>query len=345
METTKYSTIHDVKDIWDKYIARNNMCLSSSFMSLIERLYPSDEFIYYTVTSDNKLISILFFCRKKIPVIFPMLGIHITMTATFETYGKHYWYDKSYFTELEFTEMMYSLGKKIKSSLIVIRDYFADVSCDLDSYFMDNGFKGINIPELSIIRLNSQQTPDFDFNQYLYSLKKKHRNYYRKVIEGVSISELNVVHIKNFGPYVDRLYPLYKATNMRAKEYRTAPMPIAFLQLSAEIMKDNASCILLQSKSNDIYGFVLLYESDYELVPFLMGTKDMPELHLWHILTLEAIKYAISRKIYRIDMGITNSSMKNRLGAEQFPIRIYGRFKNRFVNILFGKFLHNILLS
>ena len=108
-----YTSINDFdKLIWDDKIAVKNPFSSSSFMKIVENIH-SDEFFYYFVGEDlsNNIVALGFmhitsldllqkysdqFILKKIRNFSPrFLKLRIGMTATWETYGQHFWYDSS----------------------------------------------------------------------------------------------------------------------------------------------------------------------------------------------------------------------------------------------------------
>lgn len=110
-------------------------------------------------------------------------------------------------------------------------------------------------------------------------------------------------------------------------------------------MSTQTGCIILRTGSDEIIGFILCFETDKLLVPFLMGGNTTSELHVWHTLTLNAIKYAIESNKEEVDLGITNSSMKKRLSANSIPLIAYAQFKNKVVNFMFKRLIKKIILG
>lgn len=348
MKVKCYNSVKQVDSLWDEYIGKRSICISSNFMFTLECLYPNDLFYYYTVYRNDEEIG-LFFLYSKIHYLFEdyyigkicpnIFSLKILMTGTFETYGKHYWFNPNYFSEVEFINLIYKHAFKLKFSVFIFRDFLGSVSPEIENNFKLSQFKKINLLGVSTIEID--QNVFLDFDNYLYSLKKKHRNTYKKILKSAVEKEWCINESTDFQSHIEDIYQLYLETNNRAKEYNTRPLPIDFLKMFNDNMPNNTSCILIRDKNKIIIGFVLLFESKYEVVPFLMGTKKLPGI--WHIITLNTIKYAINKNKKVIDLGITNSAMKKRLGARVTNLTAYARFKKSIINLILGSILEKIL--
>ena len=349
MQVFKYSTINDIKDLWDHFVAGNNICLSSNFLSIIEELHPEDKFVYYIIRNNDKIVCICFFCIKK--YILPVCGLNVKflMTGTFETYGKHYWYDSANYSEIEALNLIVNLAKKERHSIIIVRDFLNKTGIKLSKWFESKMFEAVKISDLSVISLanlsENLNNKKITFDSYLSSLKKKHRNHYKKILKYAEFHNYKIEYTHNYGNYIEELHALYLLTNKRAEEHKTEPISIKFLELTNKLMSAQTGCIILRTGSDEIIGFILCFETDKLLVPFLMGGNTTSELHVWHTLTLNAIKYAIESNKEEVDLGITNSSMKKRLSANSIPLIAYAQFKNKVVNFMFKRLIKKIILG
>ena len=105
----------------------------------------------------------------------------------------------------------------------------------------------------------------------------------------------------------------------------------------------NCFCIIMSVGNKDI-GFVLIIQGTDIIIPFLMGIDyKYRELHVWHNLTIECVRYAIETRVTNIDLGLTNFELKKRLGAKKININMFARFKNNVVNRFCKSFLSKLL--
>lgn len=334
------------KNTWDKYVGRNSICLSSLFMRSLELLHKDDGFYYYLIYSEEKLTGIVFLYNKKQSIIngYNKIAISLLMTATFETYGKHYWFDPEYFSEVGFVELIYSLCSKLNYTILIIRDFIDNVDTKTQNFLVNNKFSKVQIPDVSIIKLD--RNGENDIYHYLQKIKKKHRVFYKKILRLREENGLIIQHVNNFSDYIHEMYRLYLNINNSAKEYTTQPLPREFFQIINNNMREHSSAILIFDKYNKLVGFILMLENNEELVPFVLGIeKKLPELYLWHNLTLSSIEHALKTEKKIIDLGITNSQMKVRLGATTHQIHIFARFKNRILNRLLKPFIKKIVTA
>jgi hypothetical protein len=343
----KHTSIKDLPDgIWDIKIAHGNASISASFMDIVEKINKHDIFFYFIVSdSIGHIVGIAFAYRKKFSIWgskkknIPIdICIPILMTATLETYGKHYWFDSNYYTEEVFLGELYTQLEQISSPIIMIRDY-VDENFDKNiiNYFNINRF--IQIKSQDVFYINLKNKVINNINDYLSTLKKKHRNDYKNILSNRDKQGLKLQHICNISEHIDYLYPLYLNVNSKAKDFVTEPLPIDFFKLINQDTHVNSHSIILW-KDNIIIGFILSLEDDRQIVPFLMGMDySMLEYDIWKNLLLECIDYAILKQKEKIDLGLTNPAMKLRLGAEKYGINMFARFKSNTANSILCRFL------
>ena len=336
-----YNSIREIPEaIWNK-VANGNVCLSYSFLNIIERINPKDEINYYLLYHSKILIGIGFCYVKRLNFVpgLKNFSIKLLMTGTFQTYGQHYWFDETYITENDFLSKFYIELKKKKPFVTVIRDYVEDEH-DMAkiSFFKDNKFRCICPYSVALIRLNRQY---INLDEYLSTLKKKHRNFYKKVLREREKYDLSVEFNNKLN--IEQIYPLYLNVNAHAKEFKSNALPKEFFELISSSMNNHSCCIVLRH-NDKLIGFILLFEDANQVVPYLLGIDyDYRKENVWYNLTLEAIKYAITNNKKLIDLGLTSLDIKQRLGAKKHGIYMYAKFENNFFNRLLGKYLNHIL--
>jgi predicted N-acyltransferase len=346
MKWTKYYSVCELPEkCWDR-VSPDNICLSSKFMEVSESTNPQSKYIYYVGSMDDKIIAIGFAYIKTFNLI-PLLskwinsGPSVLMTGTYETYGRHYWYDKKYFNEQTFIYELYRIIQKEKTNIIIFRDYVQN-NLDITDYtfFKNNNFCWIKKYAVSYINLSGDIT---SLDLFLKGIKKKHRNFYRKILRERELNSVHINHVYDYMEIVEYLYPLYLNVNNKAKEYHTQPFPIVFFENLKKLLVNNVLVITMNVK-NKIIGFVLLIVGKNEVIPFLMGMDyNYRSCYIWQNLTIESVRYAINQKKGRIDLGLTNYEIKKRLGAVKYDINMFARFKNPFLNLLFNKYLSKLI--
>ena len=344
MHWEKYSSVRQLpSNIWSK-VAGNNPCLSPEFMSAIEETHDTDTFRYWVCYEKEQIVGVFFYCIRDL-INFPrrirkvLPSIAILMTGTYETYGKHYWFDESYFTEQKFLEIIISIICKEKSMIYVVRDFVEEQHRVMDVFLAKNYFH-ISPYSTSWLYISTEIT---NLREYLYSLCKKHRNMYLKFIRQRQMQGVKFDYIDDYVSIIPSIYHLYLNVNNNAKEFKTTPFSINFFEKLKDIYKGN--CFLIVMKVNDSFaGFVLLIQGENEIVPFLMGIDySYRDEHVWHNLVLECISYAIDIGKEKIDLGLTNFSLKKRLGASKFGIHMYAKFRNPVLNRILGKYIYKLI--
>ena len=353
-----YKTINEFENsIWDNKIALHKPFLSSKFMRVVEKTHPNDLFFYFIGKNQkNEIIGIGFnyiseldllqqYSKNKflknIRNLYPsFMKINVGMTATWETYGSHIWFDTNYLNYETFSvQFLAKLNDTCKNQTITVwRDYIEKENNQ--EYLIQNkkiGFVNANTVSISKIYLKKETTEE----TYLYEIKKKNRTYVRKIIRDRNEKNLKIEFIENYLPLLDSvLYPLYSNVNNNAKEYQTTMLPKSFFENVKNTWKSDSEILVVKDFENTIVAFVLLVKDENILNPFLIGMDySKREYNLWYHCTWESIMYAIRNNLSEIDLGATNFSMKQKLGAEQIKNIISLKFRNRVINLLFKKLL------
>ena len=354
-----YKTINEFENsIWDNKIALNKPFLSSKFMSVVEKTQPNDFFFYFIAKNEtNEIIAIGFNYISKLDLLqqysnnnfiknirnlFPaFMKINVGMTATWETCGNHLWFDTNYLDYETFSiHFLKKLNETCKNQTIMVwRDYIEDENKKILTQNKKIGFVNADTISISKIYLKKEITEE----SYIYEIKKKHRNYMKKIIRERNEQKLKIEFIENYLPLLDSvLYPLYSNVNKNAKEYQTSMLPKSFFENVKKTWKSNSEILVVKDDKDTILAFVLLVKDENILNPFLIGMDySKREYNLWYHCTWESIMYAIKNNLTEIDLGATNFSMKQKLGAVQIKNEISLKFRNKIMNLLFKKILIN----
>lgn len=337
---------HSIKEVpitlWQK-IGEGNPCLSYEFMEIVESLHPKDRFCYAILYDEHKLVGIAFYyVFNTLPSIFRRFSIgNILMTGTFETYGRHYWFDKNQINEHDFLNQIWLLLKQENVLAYIIRDYVTNYF-SIDSFFYNNCFVHIKPYAVSFIEIPEDC---LTLNDYFYLFcSKKHRNTYKRLLKERSNQNISFEIEYDFDANIDRLYNLYLNVNKKANEFKSSPIPQLFFESLKKEFGNNCFCIIMKYNNHDIIGFVLVIQNEYMMIPFLMGIDyKYRSLHVWHNLTLECLRYAIDNRIKEIDLGLTNYELKKRLGAKKYDINMLARFRNNIINKYFNFTLSKLI--
>lgn len=329
----KWKEFNSIKDIpatlWSN-IENGYPCLSYDFMGIVESIHPKDSFNYAILYKDDTIVGISFYyIFNALPSVLKKLPLgRILMTGTFETYGKHWWYDASLITECEFLESFWTLIKRHKVAAFIYRDYVSN-ECTTNQFYENYRFRHL-IP-YSSASIEIQKDCN-NLNDFFSGMAKKHRNMYKKFIrqrESQNTTFRIEYDIKN---NLGKLYQLYLNVHNHASEFKSPAIPTSFFTMLEERLKEDCFCIVMSKNEEDI-GFVLMIQGHDIVIPFLMGINyNYRELHVWHNLTIECVKYTIESGRKYIDLGLTNYQLKKRLGAKETDIHMFGRLKNNFIN-------------
>jgi hypothetical protein len=364
---TYYSISHLPPNIWENKISSKELGLDERFIKVVENIHSSDKFYYcLAFNEENQIVGIAFFytllydllrnSNKQIKYIFNIvrkfypsfLKLPIGMTATFETYGRHFWYDPEVWNYTKFIEsFLEHIAREDKDyKIIVLRDYIVTESSRSEqiehelNINSNLGFVNVETVPIAKILFKSNLEPD----KYIYELKAKHRVYMRKIIRERVSSGLTVQIIDNYLPLLEDIYELYVNVNRNAKEFPSDCLSKQFFIEIKYQFGDDAKIIALKDLDEKIIAFILLLDCRDVTIPYLIGLDYTcnRKFNLWYHCIWETIMYSAKSGKKVVDLGITNYSMKRKLGAILFPLNISIRMRNNLANQIFKPILPSL---
>ncbi|MBO1071342.1 MAG: hypothetical protein HEQ13_19140 [Dolichospermum sp. DEX189] len=361
---TYYSISSLPSDIWNTNISSKEFGLDERFMKVVEKIHSSDKFYYCLAFNEkNKIVGIAFFyttlydlirnsdeqfkhifsiVRKLYPSFFKL---PIGMIATFETYGRHFWYNSEVLTYEEFVgSFLVHIAKEDKNfKIIVLRDYI-DTSLSAEKNIqnelsVNQNFGFINVETFPIVKVLFR--PNLKPDEYIYDLKAKNRSYINKIIRERVSAGLTVHIIEDYLPFLEDIYNLYLNVNNNAKEFRTDCLPKDFFLEIKQQFGEDAKIIAIKDSEEKIIAFTLLLDCQYVMIPYLIGLDYTCNrtFNLWYHCVWESIIYSAKCGKQIVDLGVTNYSMKRKLGATLFPMNISIRIRNNVLNQIFKPIL------
>jgi len=232
------------------------------------------------------------------------------------TEGNHLYIDDNHPLKNEavnkLMETLERIEKTSNSKMVVLRDFDEDDSWH--NYFQGQGYFRVQMPDSCQITLKPMET----IAHYIESLSSRSRKHYRKDILAhepklvISVlSELESSQIIQ----VKKLYDNVRKNNLGLN---TFSYPIRLFENMSENPNWEFIIIKAPEASEEIIGVMFCYKnSNHTFVPSLVGL-DYDHLKTYQIyrqLLYQTIKRAIHLNFKHIDLGMTASFEKRKLGA------------------------------
>lgn len=338
------------REVWDNFIAINDPFICSKFLEVVENIHPEDDFHYFIAKDENgDIIGLAFyyitiydlllnyknniyvkFIRNLYPGFFK---IKLGMTGSMETYGRHFWYNTK---ALNYRDFSKSLLDHIKDTcknhqIIIWRDFLENTS----EIVLNKELKFVNANHISASKIALDK--DETIPTFLSKIKRKHRVFIKKIIKQKNTEKLEVEIVEDYTTIIDALYELYINVNSNSKEFATQPLPKSFFYEIKEKFKSDVKALVIKDANKDMFAFVLMILQKEILNPFLMGIDYTKKKYTpWYQCVWQVIEYSIKNKCKEIDLGVTNFSMKRKMGAFRIENVISLRFRNFKLNFLFS---------
>ncbi|WP_458628663.1 aminotransferase class I/II-fold pyridoxal phosphate-dependent enzyme [Winogradskyella sp. PC D3.3] len=205
-----------------------------------------------------------------------------------------------------------TLEQRSNSKMIVLRDF--NMNDSLNRYFLGQGFVRIQMPNSCRINLRADEA----IEAYVARLSSRNRKHLRKDILAYEPS-LEISILQTLNAYqLNQVHLLYNNVRLNNLGLNTFPYPInLFKNMSGH---SNWEFILIHhpEQPNKIIGVMFCYKNNNQnYVPSLVGI-DYDYLKIFQTyrqLLYQTLKRAIQLKFETIDLGITASFEKKKLGA------------------------------
>jgi 7-keto-8-aminopelargonate synthetase-like enzyme len=211
-----------------------------------------------------------------------------------------------------FIQILEQLENKYKSKMTVLRDFQNEQK--LHSYFQGQGFVRVQMPNASKINLEENQTME----NYVSKLSSRNRQHVRKEILAVEpfleIKVLNELD-PNQLTHIENLFLNVHKNNLGLN---TFPFPPVLFSAMSKHPNWEFLTVSLIEKPDEIIGVMFCYKNGNQIyVPAFVGMdyNYLTEFYTYRQLLYQTIKRAIFLKFQQIDLGMTASFEKKKLGA------------------------------
>jgi predicted N-acyltransferase len=221
-------------------------------------------------------------------------------------------------------------GRNSKASLIVFKDFPAGYR-DVLWKFAANDYT--RIPSMPMTELKLDYG---DFDHYVSTLgastRKDLRRKFRKI---AAASPIDLEVVTDLTPYVDEVYPLYLQVHERS--------PLKFETLTKEYlselgrrMPDRARFFIWRQHGKAIAFSVALVHDGTIYDDYLgLDYRVALDLHLYFYTLRDILTWSLAQGLKRYRSSPLNYQPKLHLGCDLFPLDLYVRHTNRFLNKIF----------
>jgi predicted N-acyltransferase len=225
-------------------------------------------------------------------------------------------------------------GRQSKASLVVFKDFPASYR-DVLWKFAANDYT--RIPSMPMTELALDYT---DFDHYVTTLgastRKDLRRKFRKIAAAPPI-DLEVV--TDLTPYVDEVYPLYLQVHERS--------PLKFETLTKEYLSDlgrrmaDRARFFIWRQHGKAIAFSVALVHDGTIYDDYLGLdyRVALDLHLYFYTLRDILTWSLAQGLKRYRSSPLNYQPKLHLGCDLFPLDLYVRHTNPFLNKIFPSVL------
>ena len=229
-------------------------------------------------------------------------------------------------------EQLEILNHKLNADMLVLRDLDEDVQ--LNRIFHNRGFIKINMPETCIIENDSWNSIE-EFTTTLSTRSKKH--FMKEILPFEKAFDITIKQ-QLTEDEITQGYMLYK--NVKNNNYAVNTFTYSIDVFKKMAANPHWEFILLHLKDSEnsqnespLVGILFCYKnSNQTYVPSLIGMDyAVPKkFSLYRQLLFQGIKRANEQGYKRIDLGITATFEKRKLGAKVIPKVAYIQAKDNF---------------
>ncbi|SFZ89521.1 7-keto-8-aminopelargonate synthetase [Flaviramulus basaltis] len=210
-------------------------------------------------------------------------------------------------------QTMEILEHQTKAKMIVLRDFL--IKDKLHDYFQGQGFVRVQMPNTCKIDLGFQETLD----SYIAKLSSRNRRHLRREILDVE-STLDIRFLKSCDKLqLNRIQELYNQVHQNNLGLNTFSFPEKLFQSMSDSPYWEFIVVNTLEVPEKIIGVMLCYKNqNISYVPSFVGLDYdyLATYHTYRQLLFQTIKRAINLKFMHIDLGMTASFEKRKLGAK-----------------------------
>ena len=176
--------------------------------------------------------------------------------------------------------------------------------------FVESGY--VQVFSLPTIQVT---TAFASFDKYLESLTKNGRKHARKTYRKAR-GMLALREITDFAPLIPSVYPLFRATFLKAK-YQFEELSPQFFEECAHSTYPKTKMILCQ-KGSDIVGALLMFYDSREQLSKRIGIDYSQEdtALIYNLLMYEGLRHAVESGIEKVHLGQSTYVPKTRMGGQ-----------------------------
>ncbi len=222
---------------------------------------------------------------------------------------------------------MRDIAVRERSSLLVLRDFFAGECEDLD-FLIARGYKRVaNLPLARLrVRWNS-------YADYLASLRARYRKDIKRRLRRSEAAGRRVEILHDFGHDAASWSRQVNAIYANARGFKREKInPAYYVNMNG--LPDAASVLLVvRHEQRYIAHGMVIFDRDNTIATFF-GREPGPAGGEWFLLMNEVIRIGIERGSKYISLGLGSYEAKSLVGADIEPLFVYTRATNRVLNAL-----------
>ncbi|MFH6991861.1 aminotransferase class I/II-fold pyridoxal phosphate-dependent enzyme [Flavobacterium sp. FlaQc-48] len=334
------------KQEWNSAIGRQNI-LDWDGLSYLEKTFSNSsepahkwDFFYYIIRDQNKQIILMTFftlglwkddmlstesvsrhleqIRKSKPL--HMTSKVLSMGCLFSE-GSHCFIDHNHFHVDQAILLLLSKIEQrydsVGADMLVLRDFECDFQWD--EMIRSQGYFRIDMPESCVIENKNWETIH-DYGSLLSSRSRKHYN--KEILQYEKFYDVQIK--ESLDPLeLERAYNLYCNVKQRNLAINTFLYPKEVFENMNKCPNWEFILLSIKAKGNDEFvGVMFCYKnSSYTYVPELIGMDYAASegFYLYRQLLYQTIKRAAELRIPRIDLGMSATFEKKKLGASIIP--------------------------
>jgi predicted N-acyltransferase len=231
-------------------------------------------------------------------------------------------------------EVLGPFARQARASLIVFKDFPATYRPVLRDLARTNFTR---VPSMPMTELSLDYT---DFDHYLTTLgastRKDLRRKFRKIGEAAPI---DVEVVTDLAPFVDEVYPLYIQVHERSA-MKFERLTKEYLSTLGQRMPDRARFFIWR-QSGKVIAFSIALVHDGTIYDDYLGLDYAValDLHLYFSTFRDILSWSLAQGLKRYRSSPLNYQPKLHLGCALFPLDLYVRHTNPFLNKVFRPIL------